>query len=497
MTDEQTIIKALPTISTLKLSSPQRAIGRLAELALNGRPDGPAQEDLAGDAFYEMYLSDPQTAVEVAPERATNRALLNWMKSTHGWEAGRASTTANMPAAMTAASLMWNHLTNDETIKEALDKQEEASRAAQEARAKQTAADALQHAADATNDDALKTAANRMRAEAQAAQATAAAGAQAAQAMIEKAQASPYKNAAMAAAARKVAQEAKETAEAAAGWGMGPGSAVHSDPAAAIEFLRANSGNIRRIARLAGRMRGFAMQARRERSRRGHVPASAGMTQDLTRAFPTELALLRPDAPPILRAEKMAQFVEAGLLGYLPTADAEKRGTFVGAVDVSPSMHGSREIVAKAIALGVAQVAKQDGRPYILFAFASDADTITWVTSDDNWQSHLNWASASQRGGTDFDMALDETMKRVKELGKKAKGTDALFISDGEAGVSGPTAAAWNAFRQETGARLFYVPVNRYGGLIDIEVLADRVVKIGELDETTGAGLAGELGRWV
>ncbi|MCB0014179.1 MAG: hypothetical protein KDE34_19840 [Anaerolineales bacterium] len=489
-------ITALPQQSTLKLSPGQRATGRLTTLPLHQEPEGQPQADLAGDIFFEMYNSQPNRLEEIPAERTVNRALLDWMGETHGWEQSRASTVGNLPAAMAASAFMFDHLTNDETMQEILKKQQEADEAAQEAKRRQTAADALKTAAGASGSEELAQQAAGAQAAADAAKSAAQAAADAAQQMVDEMKGKPLQHAKMAHAAKQASEEAQEAAEAAAGWGMGPGSLIQQDPAAAMEFLKKNRGRIAAIAKLAGRMRGFALQAKRDKTPTGIIPKRAGLTQDLTRAFPTELALLRPDAPPTLRAEKMAQLTEYGVLGYRPQGDAEKRGPFVGAVDVSPSMHGGRDLVAKAVALGVAQTAAQDGRAYILFAFASDENTMQVVTSDDGWDKHLAWAASSQNGGTDFDMALAAAMAHLGSLGRKGHNADLLFISDGEAGVAQNTVSKWSDFSQDTGSRLFYVPVGR-GGYFDIENLSDRVINIAEMDEQTGANLAANLGRWI
>lgn len=495
---QQFPVKALPSVPTVRLNPGQRSLGRLTDIHLAARPEGPAQQDLAGDLFFESYLSHPEAAPTVPPERSINRELINWLKSTHGWEKTRASTTGNMPASMMAAALMWSHLSNEETIQEALKRQEEAAATTQRARAHQMAANALKQAAEESGDHLTASQAAHRQAIADQAREWAEKQAAEAMQMIQEAQTKPLKQAAMAAIAQAAVKETKEIAEAAAGWGMGPGSLIQSDPAAAMAFLKHNTGKIAQIARLAGRMRGFALQARQERAPAGVVPAGVGLTRDLTRVFPTELAMLRPDAPELLRAMKVGEFASRGLLGYTPAGDAQRRGPFVGAVDVSPSMRirgGAPEIVAKAVALGISQVAQMESRPYSLFAFASDRNAVTAVTNEGDWPAHLAWASSSQGGGTDFDMALDLTLRHLRELGKKANGADALFISDGEAGVSDQMRYTWKSFAMDTGARLFYVPVGR-GGRPEIEELADRVVEIAELDEQTGANLAAELGRW-
>lgn len=491
-------VQALPQISTLQLHPGDRAIGRLTSLNLPSKPNGQAVIDLAGDTFFEYFQSQPQARADVPAERSTNRQLLDWVRSTHGWEQARTATTGNLPASATAAAFMTEYLQTDDAMKEALNQQEKAEAKAEQARNLQQRASAEQMAAQIAGQMGEKDAAaehqtnaNDLLAQAEALMNQSQAHADKASEVVDKAQQSTLRQASMNAAARQAAEKGKEVAEAMSGWGMGPGSVTQYDPANALEFLKKNTGNVAKIARLAGRMRGFAMSAKASK-----VPmltgTEVGLTANLLRVFPTELALLHPSAPASLRAEQMGRLVETGLLGYRPQNDGEERGPFVAAVDDSPSMWGARQVVAKAIALGVAQTAKSEGRPYYLISFASDPDTVTVISDKDSWQDHIAWASASQSGGTDFDMALQLAMGLLGDLDK----ADCLFISDGEAGVSRSSADAWRLFSADHGARLFYVPVGS-GGMIDIERLADRVFQVGDLDEETGANLSSELGRWM
>ncbi len=481
-----TEVRALPDTPVNVLTVAERALGRLLRVQLQREPQGDAEADLAGDAFFALYKASPALREEVPPERSVNRALLEWAQSTAGWEQSRAHTVANLPAALAAAGLLWGLLTSEEALQEALKKQEEAEERAREAAALEAASQGLWVAGmDGEAEEAAQRA-QRLRGEAQAL-------AQAAKEKLAEAQDNAMTRAAVAHAVRQAAQEASEVAQVMGGWGLGPGSDVRIDPRAALDFIRRNSAKLRRIAALAGRMRGIALQARRERVTHGPIPAEAALTRDLRHTFPTELALLHPNAPAVLRAEAIARWAEAGLLGWRLRGDAEKRGPFVAAVDVSGSMRGEREIVAKAVALGVAQVARAEGRKYILFTFGSDDDPVYAVASDQGWEEHLRWAEMSRGGGTSFNRALRETMKRLREM--NARGADALFISDGEAVVADEVARQWRAFREATGARLLYVPVAQ--GYGSIERLADRIVPLAELDEKAGEGLAREVAVWM
>jgi uncharacterized protein with von Willebrand factor type A (vWA) domain len=158
-------------------------------------------------------------------------------------------------------------------------------------------------------------------------------------------------------------------------------------------------------------------------------------------------------------------------------------------------MAGEREIVAKGVALGIAQAARAEGRAYILFTFGADRDPVCVVSSEQDWPQHLDWAEYSRGGGTSFNKALAETMNHLTKLGQCTKGADALFISDGEARVAADVAGTWQRFRRDHGARLMYVPVaHGYGS---IEHLADLIIPVSQLDQATGEALAYKAGTWL
>lgn len=498
MAEDLHVVPALAEEPVLQMGIADRVMSRVASIELSGEPEGQAMADLAGDAFNALYQSDPQFRGEVPSARSVNHRLLSHMQGTHGWDQSRAHTAGNLPAAMTTAGFMWSAMTADENMKNALQEQEKADEAQQAADDVNAQIQGLEDAAQALWDsdrpraEELAKEAGRLQKKAERLQKKADEAAAQADAAAEKATGSMLTQARMMKAAQDGAKQAKEVAQAAAGWGQGPGCPVQSDPAAAREFLKRNAGKIAHIAQLAGRLRGVAMQAKQTRLPVGLLPSRVGLTQDVTHLFTSELALLRPDAPDLIRAEAVGRLVDSGLLGWQKSADAEKRGPFVAAVDVSPSMRGPREIVAKAVALGVAQTARLDGRPYILFSFASDPAQITVVRHTDSWQQHIEWAEHTVRGGTNFNMAIAKAMELLGDIER----ADCLFISDGEAGVNAQTAGDWQRFQDKTGARLFYVPVGR-GGYLDIERLADRVVEAHELDEGAGTDLAKKLGHWL
>ena len=485
-------IRLLPQISVWRLSPAERALGRALSISVPREPEHPGERDLVGDCFFGLFKTVPQLQAPTPPERAINAALFQWVQGLPGWEQTRAYTVLNLPAALSSAGLFWGLLTSEQAIQEALRKQEEAARAIQEARAQEIAADWLDSIGDQQASNAARQAAAGLQQQ----------GLQAleeAQAIMEEFAGSPEGRAAAARAVARSRATAQKISQSMAGWGLGPGSEVHIDPQEAMDFLRHLSDKIRKIAELAGRLRGIALQCRRERVTTGIVPADVGFSQDLLRVFPTEVAFLREDAPPIIRARQAARWAESGLLGWVLRGDAKKRGPFVAAVDVSGSMAGEREIVAKALALGTAQVAKAEGRPYLLFSFGWESDPIRAVSSREGWKAHIQWASYAAHGGTSFNIALARAMEFLHSLGvKETQGADLLFISDGEAKIDPKVSGKWEGFRKTTGARLLFVPVaHHYQSYGDIERLADMIIPVRELDQREGETLSREVARWM
>jgi len=554
--------KALAHNSVLNLSPGERSIGRLLDLDLPQPTYDQGEIDLAADLMFGLY-SNPKFKSEIPPERKLNHKLLEWSQKFGGWEQNRSYTEANLCASMAAGSLLWNLLVSNEQIKKAIELQEQLDQAKQEARSQQTIAELLvlqskakpqddsdeedladEDAADDESDEANETdddiadsptgepqdetdedsddadaentsedeSANDsdseldpMVADAQAKADQAAQDAKALESQLDNALESlgksDFAQAQVSSAVKDAAQEAKDTADQMSGWGMGPGADARVDPKAAMDFSKKHDEKLKLIAKLAGRLRGIAMHARRERVTYGVTPVDARMTKDLTSLFPTELALLRKDAPPAIRAQKVAQWADSGLLGWHKANDAKEQGPFVAATDTSGSMYGERDTVAKAVALAIAQTAKAENRAYQLFTFSTSVGPF--VDSTQGLSDLMDWASRFTGGGTSFDVALTELMKRLDSMAQRARGTDAVFISDGESLVSKAVADEWKKRKEKLGFRLLYTEIGRYGyheayeGTVCMKDLADLFIPLDELTSDQGDALAAQLAKWM
>ncbi len=501
--------------SVVNMSASERALGRAVKLTSHVDDVGDASADLLADSFMTLYKVSPKDAREIPQTRTLNRSLLDWASETPMWESARQLSMGNLPVAMTSASLLHAHLSSDDVLKQAMEKQEQAAKDEQAAREAETTAQAMQanaraqaQAAQAAGGNAKATKqAAQAQASAQAAQAQATqaraqaqASAQVLKQALDKAESNNLTQTAVSHAVKKANEGAKEVAQALAQFGHDGGGSALNNADEALKLLARLNDKVKRILKLAGRAHGIAAQTKRERVTTGQVPARVERVQDLRHVFVNELAELAPTAPAHVRALKTCEWLNGGLFGWRVLGNAKERGAFVAFVDVSGSMSSAlnwddddenaptREECAKGIALGLARGAREDSRLYTIASFAAQSDPTFVVKSTQSWESHVQWANDAFGGGTSFDKALDGAMQELKALGDEhAKKADVVIISDGEGYVSDETVVEWRKFQDDTGARLVYVGVGDGEGL---DAVADITYHVDSLDDDLTKKLA-------
>jgi Mg-chelatase subunit ChlD len=250
------------------------------------------------------------------------------------------------------------------------------------------------------------------------------------------------------------AKRAKDAGDIARGFGWDDSAAwtILRD----VKTLRADMSAVKRIASLAGRMyaslRGSAV--RRVPGMSGEV-YSIEQGADIARLLPAELALL--DDP----------FLELPLLERLGTYRAAQyavrgtqkrtRGPLVVAIDESGSMHGARIEWAKAAAIALARVAKDDNRPMRVVHFSESCEVQELRPADP--ASMMQMIRTFLDGGTAISRALEVSIAEVVALELKgSRGADIICITDGV----DPTVAAQEValdHADKLGARLWTIAV--------------------------------------
>lgn len=196
-----------------------------------------------------------------------------------------------------------------------------------------------------------------------------------------------------------------------------------------VQSISGNMGQVKRIAQLAGRMfaalRGSAVK--RVPGMNGEV-YSVEQGNAIDRLLLAELALLGDDLLELPLLERIgtrraAQFAVRG-------TQKRTKGPLIVAIDESGSMHASRIEWAKAAALAMARVAKEDNRVMRVVHFSTSVVVQDLRPSDP--ASVLEMIRTFLDGGTAIGTALEACVAEVAALETKgARGADIICITDG------------------------------------------------------------------
>jgi len=470
-----------PKTPVILTSMHERALGKLIRATTVSKPESDAMIDLVGDAFFSLYRHTVETAETVSPDRQVNKTLIDWTMSLPDFQQSKTETVGNMPAALAAAGVLWETLSTEDALQDALKKQDEADDLEKQAvEHYKNAAEAAEQGDDEAADEEFEKA-EQARQQAQQA-------AQQAVEQLEKMQKNPLAQGMVKAAARKAGEKGEEVAAVMKGWGIEPGEISFEESDEVLKLVDMAGGRMKDIAEYIGRMKGVA--ARSIESIRASYTGAVSepmLTKDIHRLFPLSRAYITSGAPPYLRAKSIASLMSGGLLGWKPKFEGKKSGSFACMVDRSGSMSDGDLTIAKAVAVGIAKALLDDDqvidRKYRLTFFQSEVDKELTVSSENDWREHVKWAGVASAGGTNFDDALEYACQQINEFREAGiQGADILFITDDECRVSDDTLELVRNTKEATGARLMVVKIkggyygSGWGGSLDDD--ADMIIEV-------------------
>lgn len=300
------------------------------------------------------------------------------------------------------------------------------------------------------------------------------------------------------------ANEQNEALQEAEGWGFDPGFLRKLDPQARIALSKKlQSDKFRKMSELFGRMQNLAFSTQMNRST--YVPEEIyDLTQgaDLDRIIPTELVAASDD---VMVYDWMRRFVEHSLLQYALRGDEYlNKGGIIVIEDGSSSMHGTREIWAKAIALALLKVAEMQHRSFYAIQFGGPGTIVEFdfdttgqellmerrhkgsVENFSGINAVLDYAEFSLSSGTDFvtplSKALDIMSSEFDSTG--AVGADIVFLTDGQAGVPTQFLDSFKAEKERLGFKVFGIAIETNPKSEPFHSICDgRVVGLQELKD--------------
>jgi len=243
--------------------------------------------------------------------------------------------------------------------------------------------------------------------------------------------------------------------------------------------LVSRNDDLSRIVDIVGRMETELGTKRMEITKQGRSEVhSVRFSDDIQRMLPYEIVNL---ADPDLEMTFYSKFSEKKLMTYDirgrekvsgPPKNTRK-GPVVLLVDTSGSMYGEPELIAKAVSLSIARRMIPEKRDVKVILFSTRTTEISLTSKEKMGREFLEFLSYTFGGGTDFNIALREGVRALRE--KEWEGADLMFVSDGHSIVSDPSITAeWDLLKEMNNARVFSVIINNddAGGL---EELSDSI----------------------
>jgi uncharacterized protein with von Willebrand factor type A (vWA) domain len=276
-----------------------------------------------------------------------------------------------------------------------------------------------------------------------------------------------------------------ELKDAASALGLGAGELGSNDPraiAAVYKRVR-NDPGLRRISELAGRFRRVAASQQRQKVTHG-LDDVVGVEPggDIGRLLPSELVRL---AVPELELDTLRRIVERQALCRQHHAiEPVGKGPILISVDESGSMEGSKAHTAKALALALAWVARQQRRWAGLIAYSGNSGERLLALPPGRWNETAlcDWLSAFIGGGSDLDVPINELPRMYREIGAPRGETDLVIVTDAKCRIPDEARDRFLAWKRAARVRAVSLVLNNSPG--DLSAVSDEVHAVGALDPT-------------
>lgn len=220
-----------------------------------------------------------------------------------------------------------------------------------------------------------------------------------------------------------------------------------------------NNRHLREIAKKLGAIKRAIIIRKRQKKVTSSYESITGARygNDLTKAFPSEIALASTETGKALFALKYAQktlFVK----DYTAKASDIAKGPIVMYIDVSGSMLGECELWSKAVMFVIAEKALKEKRPVHIYLFdVSIRDEVTLDKERKNNKELLDLAGRRiAGGGTSFNCVVSHAVHN-SNFDERA---DILMITDGHSDVNEGLIQKLNAFKNKTGSQWSTICIN-------------------------------------
>jgi uncharacterized protein with von Willebrand factor type A (vWA) domain len=315
------------------------------------------------------------------------------------------------------------------------------------------------------------------------------------------------KGAGLRSAMRKAATQAQATIDEmddammvlGAGDGAGVMSRIDAPPQVVRSALQKNA-KLRKILKLAGRMKSAAIAKQRSKATPGREElCDVTASDDIGRLVPTELGNLADATTEALLYRRLSE--RAAMTYELRGKVSVSEGPIIMCVDESGSMSGARDMWAKAVAFALMEIAARQNRPFAYVHFDSRVSRVDEITQPrkTSLKDLEELVSYFSGGGTSIARALEHAAgmlegkhtERTAAGAKPWKRADVILVTDGDDYDGVNQKAAIDRIRAQNG-HLYSVFIdchpgeNRGDGMNPLVKMADEKMYISNADIQSG-----------
>jgi len=149
--------------------------------------------------------------------------------------------------------------------------------------------------------------------------------------------------------------------------------------------------------------------------------------------------------------------------------------------------YGAKAHTAKALALALAWVARQQRRWAGLIAYSGKSGERLLALPPGRWNETAlcDWLSAFIGHGSDLDLPIEEMPRMYKEIGAPPGVTDLIFLTDARARIPADLRDRFLAWKQLARARVIALVIDNPPG--DLALVSDEVHSVRSLDPAADA----------
>ena len=285
--------------------------------------------------------------------------------------------------------------------------------------------------------------------------------------------------------------EVQQVSEYVQAWGLGEGNNVKVPfgvKRSVLEQIR-NSDYLRKFTDMIGKYKECAIAEQKKKVKNSAIEIkSVKMGKQVEDALPSDKMNLCNE---VTKKDFYRRMNQGQLTVYDKTSQKDKnKGPIIVCIDQSGSMSGEKDMWAKALAVGILEVAQLQKREFACIPYDSYCRKTTIIHKDEiSPEKIIGIAQERATGGTDFERPLKEASELIKD--SNFKEADIVFITDGDCGVSDDFRRKFKQLKEDKEFRTMGVLVD-YGHCTSktLEDFCDSITTVSDIADANKANSA-------